>query len=449
MLTEINEDSPEEVVGIYWNRFYGDVFVDTEYDGKQMLKDIKLPLTADSFYAAMKNHKFFGWVDDKYQMWEDFHVGMEALLRLHPELFTIEKKPVHLRDLSPAPKVGDYVLCTHGWKGTFIEGNSYVVKTNKYGLILIAEDNDTYVGNGCGVGFALMPEKTPETVKPVSFDELQKLRPVKEDDSFLCHKSWSSVFAKGQTYKAKWFGSRYKLIGKDGNDWAGTDSLFTAVVDLSSTTVPNTFEKPYSPENFYEYIKDKFYIDANKKTFSVVPSDSKKEPYTKKFTDGGYGCNYGPKEVLRLIRATSWREVPNPNNTTTTEPNPTHDDFVESASITAEALEQLNSNPNDESSSTTNGDINMSQRITVNVSTAPFAQRNLVTVFGNDVSLMGESTIRETLQRVAQERANLKALELGKVVVGSYQDRELKALDAARVALIDALDTLAKSEDEA
>ena len=95
-----------------------------------------------------------------------------------------------------------------------------------------------------------------------------------------------------------------------------------------------------------------------------------------------------------------------------------------------------------ETEETITGENPMSQLINVNVPTTPFAKTTVTTIFGADITRFNESELRSTLQRIAKAKADMKALELGKVTTGSYQDRELKALDAARVAVIDALNAL-------
>lgn len=79
------------------------------------------------------------------------------------------------------------------------------------------------------------------------------------------------------------------------------------------------------------------------------------------------------------------------------------------------------------------------------VPSSPFAETKVTTIYGRDIKQMDENALRDALLRVASERKGLSELGLGdSVKKGSYQDRQLKALDAARVALIDALDKLEK-----
>lgn len=84
----------------------------------------------------------------------------------------------------------------------------------------------------------------------------------------------------------------------------------------------------------------------------------------------------------------------------------------------------------------------MSKNITIEVSVAPFASTTTKTVYGHILSNLTEGDMRNLLVKVAKERQAIKDLDLGKVEKGSYQERELASLDAARVALIDALNAI-------
>lgn len=94
-------------------------------------------------------------------------------------------------------------------------------------------------------------------------------------------------------------------------------------------------------------------------------------------------------------------------------------------------------------------DENMSrntQNLNISVSTAPMAKTEVTTVFGYNVAELSEGDCRGLLQRVASEKKALLDLDLQKgksVEKDSYLDRELKALDSARVVLIDTLDAMA------
>jgi len=84
----------------------------------------------------------------------------------------------------------------------------------------------------------------------------------------------------------------------------------------------------------------------------------------------------------------------------------------------------------------------------LSVSTAASASITVKTVFGHNIAELSEGDCRALLNRIATEKKAIKELDLGKVVSGTFQDRELKALDAARVMVIDALDALEVTASE-
>lgn len=383
MLTEINENSD---LGGCWKTFWGDLFITGRYDGLNMLKGINLPLNSESFYASMKKHDFLGWGDDESELWDDFGEGMEHLLRLHPEYFTVQ---------------------------------------------------DT---------------------KHLNFVELREVHDVKEGDSFLCHETWFNVFTKGEVYTAVDIDSVYKLIGNEGDNWHGDNSTFTPVLKELKKEVEKT------GQDFFDSIENSTFEDCNGCKFTFILSKSVKinsifaQNFIKVFVKDKKGISWSEHEIKHNLSTGSWKQVyaepskEKPKSAEQEQIKNQHDDMVEATSIVSSTMgvnpAHLSSNFTDESSSTTlnNGDTNMSNTITVEVSSAPYSEKRLKIVFGNDVSKLSETSIRTMLHRQAKERAEIKSLELGEVVKGSYQDREIKALDAARVALIDALNDL-KPED--
>ncbi len=86
--------------------------------------------------------------------------------------------------------------------------------------------------------------------------------------------------------------------------------------------------------------------------------------------------------------------------------------------------------------------------LSINVSLAASSTVTVKTVFGNNLGTLTEGDCRTLLTRVAREKAAIKELDLGKVAAGSYQDRELNALDAARVMIIDRLNNLEVTASE-
>ena len=86
--------------------------------------------------------------------------------------------------------------------------------------------------------------------------------------------------------------------------------------------------------------------------------------------------------------------------------------------------------------------------LNIRVSSAASSTMTVKTVFGHNLEQLDEADCRALLTRVARDKAALKDLDLGKVAAGSYQDRELKALDAARVMIIDRLNGLEVTASE-